>query len=726
MEAANNLAASRRTREESRCLQRAIQLSPRHPEPFARLAEIAVTDGQHLQAREYVEQAQRLSPTSSKVLSISAAIYYSLGDLQRSVADYEAAMLQQDGLTMHNFNNLGISYAASNQHASAVRSYKSALRLWTPESGMMTTSILLNLGNTFVDLRRFSEAFASYRRILHLDPSYAIAHYSLARALDRAGNPLEALSVYRQATMADPYLPHAYSNMGITLLNQNRPNDAVKVLEYAVRLRPISAEFDNLGDAYGDSTRYEDAIATYQKAIDVAPNRIYPKSYYSQLHYLIHTCNFDRLREACENLENTLSWELQTGQESGMTPVEALVLIGTYTDHSLFLRVARNFATRSLARVKQAGWVPFSKHARMKPGKRLRIGYISGGFRHHPDGKNMQGVFEQHDRSRFEVFCFSLKRDHGTPVQRKLQSTCEHFLDYTDLDNYHAASQVNQLGIHVLFDVNGYTGEGVRQQRNIILALSPAKLQYLVSDKVASPPEFVQDYSEKLLLWPHCYFPSDLRQSGGEIRLPKVLGLSKRLFLTWMDILRRTTEHHTTLWLPLFPDVAKPQLMRIARAKLGKNATTRIVWTNLFDESEHLQVKSLATMQLDTFLYCGHTSGADILWAGVPTVTLPGIMQSARVGASLLKGLSLHGHLVARTAEDYADVVVRAIRSLQASGESKWLSSVRAKLATEKQSGSLFDVSKWVKSMESAVSMAWDIDSFSLNPRNVIISGHVF
>ena len=70
------------------------------------------------------------------------------------------------------------------------------------------------------------------------------------------------------------------------------------------------------------------------------------------------------------------------------------------------------------------------------------------------------------------------------------------------------------------------------------------------------------------------------------------------------------------------------------------------MWTNLFDESEHLQVKGLAAMQvltspppslhpaarlisgqLDTFLYCGHTSGADILWAGVPTVTLPGIMQ---------------------------------------------------------------------------------------------------
>jgi hypothetical protein len=33
--------------------------------------------------------------------------------------------------------------------------------------------------------------------------------------------------------------------------------------------------------------------------------------------------------------------------------------------------------------------------------------------------------------------------------------------------------------------------------------------------QAASPPEFQSDYSERLLLFPHSYFPSDLRESGG-------------------------------------------------------------------------------------------------------------------------------------------------------------------------------------------------------------------
>ena len=49
----------------------------------------------------------------------------------------------------------------------------------------------------------------------------------------------------------------------------------------------------------------------------------------------------------------------------------------------------------------------------------------------HPDGKNLQGVFEHHDPDKVEVYCISLKRDGGSDVERKLQRNCQHFLDYT-------------------------------------------------------------------------------------------------------------------------------------------------------------------------------------------------------------------------------------------------------------------------------------------------------
>lgn len=50
----------------------------------------------------------------------------------------------------------------------------------------------------------------------------------------------------------------------------------------------------------------------------------------------------------------------------------------------------------------------------------------------------------------------------------------------------------------------------------------------------------------------------------------------------------------------------------------------RIVFSNTIGKEENLRRAQLADVCLDTFLYNGHTTGMDMLWAGNPVVTLPG------------------------------------------------------------------------------------------------------
>ena len=339
-----------------------------------------------------------------------------------------------------------------------------------------------------------------------------------------------------------------------------------------------------------------------------------------------------------------------------------------------------------------------------------------------------------------------------------------------DLDNAGVASAINEIGVHVLLDINGYTGEGVRSQRSVILAYTPAPvqvnflawvassgapfMQYLISDTIASPPELQSDYSEKLMLFPFSYFPTDLRQSGGNIEQPasdmkrqqrlrsekglppqgklvsgfnQLWKIDEALFRAWLAVLNGTHEQDARLWLPLFPDVARPKLEAMAREVLGPSAPRRLVWTPLFGD-EHLQVKALASLQLDTYVYCGHTSGADILWAGVPTLTLPGIKQSARVGASLLRGLGLEKLTVARNLGDYLDIARRALSqrppspsSAGSSGSGTWLEQVRGELASAKMKAPLFDTRQWTRASEAAVRMAWEVHLMGLLPHHVLV-----
>jgi protein O-GlcNAc transferase len=90
-------------------------------------------------------------------------------------------------------------------------------------------------------------------------------------------------------------------------------------------------------------------------------------------------------------------------------------------------------------------------------------------------------------------------------------------------DNGQAADRINQDGIHILVNMNGYT----KGARNEIFALKPAPIQvmwlgypgtsgadymdYIITDKITSPLHLADHYSEKLAFMPHTFFVGDHR-----------------------------------------------------------------------------------------------------------------------------------------------------------------------------------------------------------------------
>ena len=60
---------------------------------------------------------------------------------------------------------------------------------------------------------------------------------------------------------------------------------------------------------------------------------------------------------------------------------------------------------------------------------RLRVGYVSSDFCNHPTSHLMQSIPGLHDKSRVEIFCYSLSADDNTSFRRKIQEEVEHFID---------------------------------------------------------------------------------------------------------------------------------------------------------------------------------------------------------------------------------------------------------------------------------------------------------
>jgi len=111
-------------------------------------------------------------------------------------------------------------------------------------------------------------------RAFEIDPSFAVAAYTLGVVHSSLGNRWKAAAQFRAATQLDPSYPEPYKALGDLYLSQPRRlfDQAVEAYSKAIELRPFYADaFVGLGDAKAAKSDVDGAIAAYQKALVYNP-----------------------------------------------------------------------------------------------------------------------------------------------------------------------------------------------------------------------------------------------------------------------------------------------------------------------------------------------------------------------------------------------------------------------------------------------------------------------
>merc|ERR1719512_556654 len=193
--------------------------------------------------------------------------------------------------------------------------------------------------------------------------------------------------------------------------------------------------------------------------------------------------------------------------------------------HDFRKAIAAKHAQLCLEKIQVLHKPPFRFSPNPAPDGRLRIGYVSSDFGNHPTSHLMQSIPGIHDRTRVEIFCYSLAPDDSTTFRQKVSRGAEHFIDLSQVpDNGKAADRIYNDGVHILVNMNGYT----KGARNEIFALRPAPIQvmwlgypgtsgasfmdYIITDKQTSPLSLAAQYSEQLAWMPHTFFIGDHKQ----------------------------------------------------------------------------------------------------------------------------------------------------------------------------------------------------------------------
>ena len=117
-----------------------------------------------------------------------------------------------------------------------------------------------------------SDPEALYTTTLQSNPGSGLCEFLIGKVLIDEGKNRPAQEHLLAAIKLDPDYARAHNNLGVTLTNDHRINDAIAQYDEALRLKPNYAEAAyNLGFALTDANRLDEAIAAYLRALETNP-----------------------------------------------------------------------------------------------------------------------------------------------------------------------------------------------------------------------------------------------------------------------------------------------------------------------------------------------------------------------------------------------------------------------------------------------------------------------
>jgi len=162
----------------------------------------------------------------------------------------------------------------------------------------------LALGSVFFQRSCFDQAEQFFRVALRDDPSSAEAHYGLGSVYLKLGKNTEARSSFEQAVKLNgnypDTAPNAWNNLGLLAAGEGHTDQAIACFEEALRRSPgYWIALENLGNAYRQMRRWEEARATLERAVAARPQD--PEANYSLAMVFAQTDNTERAYEYLQN-----------------------------------------------------------------------------------------------------------------------------------------------------------------------------------------------------------------------------------------------------------------------------------------------------------------------------------------------------------------------------------------------------------------------------------------
>lgn len=528
-----------------------------------------------------------------------------------------------------------------------------------------------NMGCVHSNLGQLQEAEACFARAVQLQPKNSNALGGLGTVFLQQHRLEAAKQLFDSALSVDENCYDAL--VGLARISQTCSHfeAACDYLVRAIRLRPFGCDnYANLGGALAMQGKYSEALQAFQRGLEIDNNHYGCRSnliliYGSLGRHDDATSAFAELKIRGSLPAMLWSNYLYTKLYDPEISADALFAL-----HTEFGRVAEAPYT--------ALWPKFIRNP--EPNRRLKLGYVSGDFRRHSVANFIQPILKNHDRSQFEIHCYS---SHALidDTTNAIINVIDHWHPIAGMSEFNMRDKIRADKLDILIDLSGHTGHnilGVLAQK-----LAPVQMtwigypgttgltamDYRITDANLDPVGITDPFhTEKLLRLPVAnatFQPEANSPSVNELPALKngyvtfaCLNLSLKINASvvacWAPILRALPT--SRIILCDVGDVGTADRLIAMFAQHGIPAN-QIITKARMSLANFLALHNEIDLALDPFPYNGGTTNLHALWMGVPMITLPGATTVSNVGAAVLRPVQLDA-FIATSTEDYAQKAI--------------------------------------------------------------------
>ncbi|MGN8226789.1 TDP-N-acetylfucosamine:lipid II N-acetylfucosaminyltransferase [Gracilimonas sp. BCB1] len=571
------------------------------------------------------------------------------------------------------------------------------------------------MGKLYWDYALLNKAIQCYTIANKLDPKNYLIAYNIGQIYADQGDYKKALELYDITLQMEPKLIDAgikkaqiYQSMG----EHEQAEEAVqKVLELdSENLLALSV----LSLLYRAMGRYTEAIELNEQLLERYPNDGNVRVNYALC--LVETGQYD---EAEKNYLRALKDTPET-QQSLSNYLMGIHYNPKRTKEEIF-EAHSLWDTYYAPKERPERPVPANKNK----DKKLRVGFLSGGFKKHPVGWMITSALEQLPKDEIATYIYTTDTYHDSLTKRIREASAK----WTSVVGYSdevVAQIIKDDEIDILVELSGHSSGN----RLKTVALEPApitikwvgglfntsglkSMDYLLTDAKESPEGEETFYTEKLVRMPDDYVCYTLPNYDIPVAEAPVLENGYITFGCFNNPTKINTEL-LTKWAEILKQVPGSRLYlkskqydtELVRRRVADHLADcgiereRVMFDGYSLHNELLEHYNKVDIALDPWPYSGGLTTIEALWMGVPVVTNSGPTFAGRHSTSHITNAGFPEWVT-----DNWDDYIRTAVSL--AGDPEELAKVRAELREHLLYSPVCDAPRFADNLASAFREMW-------------------